>query len=75
MFRKSYTIKHADCIEKRSIPLYVWLIDVWFMWAHEWPWLITKRGNFFCYPYDMYIAPWVFGHERIDLSFELRGRK
>jgi hypothetical protein len=57
--------------EIRSKPLWVWLIDKWFLWAHEWLYLINKKLFHklmypFCVAYDIYIAPWSIGHERID---------
>ena len=79
MFRKHYTLtfeptfyRQSFITEKRSIPWIVWFIDKWFMWAHEWPYLINKEkfvgsrwAKVFCYPYTL-IADWSFGYERID---------
>lgn len=79
MPRKHYEITyelwantHRFIIEKRSIPWHIWLIDRWFLWVHEWPYLISKErfvdsrwSHIFCYPYDM-IAGWASGYERID---------
>jgi len=81
MLRKKYTItfdpwvgRNSTIVETRSIPWIIWLIDKWFLWAHEWPWLINKDwfiksrwAKVFCTPYT-YVSNWSFGFERIDKS-------
>jgi hypothetical protein len=74
-FRVYKTIVFTDVTEIRSLPILVWLIEQWFMWTHEWLWFINKPLHHklmypFCVAYDIYIAPWVNGYERIDSTLE-----
>lgn len=62
-----------EITEVRSTPILVWLIDMWFLWVHEWLWLISKPLHLklmwpFCVAYSIYIARWASGYERIDDS-------
>ena len=84
MFRKHETIIYPAwvgrdyvVIEKRSRPLVIWLINNWFLYAHEGLYWINKDWHRklmtpFCYAYDQYIAPWANKYERIDSIEEVR---
>jgi hypothetical protein len=83
MLRKYQTIKldpwagrSTTIIEKRSMPILVWLIDRWFLYAHEWMYWINKDWHRkimhpFCYAYN-FVADWAYGFERIDETTEYR---